>query len=213
MKTHNYVLDLMAPMQANKEVLLNEAFLKLDAFVSSVVIETIDNEPEKPIVGEKYLISQGDKKDHICYCVHISRGWEYLAPSHGMFIFLLHGQNFLVFLEGAWQGLYSKINDLKPQFDGVKEKFFIKNNAKNLYLYLENDCYIDCAQIDQPEITIILKQNYAKIFGIKWDERILWQDKNPPVLSKPNCMALLKFYMLPESNHLLGQIISTNYQF
>ena len=62
--------------------------------------------------------------------------------------------------------------------------------------------------------TIIIKQNYQEVYDVVWSENILWPSKKIHQMTKtPNVMDIIKFYKLPQSYHLLAEIINQNYQF
>jgi hypothetical protein len=103
MKTYNYEIDLMLPMQANKEILFNEAQLKMDSFCNSSVISFIDNVPGTSVVGEKYILSSGDKAGFICYCTDLSKGWQLLEAKRGMLMFVYQENNFFIFDNNLWK--------------------------------------------------------------------------------------------------------------
>lgn len=98
MKTHYYDIDLMVPQQTNKEVLLNEALLKLDNFCNNAVIDFIDSIPaSSPKSGEKYILSDEQALHQICYCLDSSNGWQVLQPKTGMIVFVIRKNSFFVF--------------------------------------------------------------------------------------------------------------------
>ena len=59
MKTYNYGIDLMIPMQINRDIVFNEALLTIDSFCNSIVISFIDRKPSNPVIREKYILTEG----------------------------------------------------------------------------------------------------------------------------------------------------------
>ena len=82
------------------------------------------------------------------------------------------------------------------------------------YLYLYGNCTVGCENIDKVSFTIIIKQNYNKVFKIQWPENILWPNKKPKqITSIVNSIDFFKFYRLPESQHFLAESTIQNYQY
>ena len=103
MKTYNYEIELMVPMQANKEIIFNEAQLKIDHFCNPSVISFIDSLPEMPVVGDKYILKSGDKAGFICFCVDLSKGWQLLQAKSGMLMFVYQENNFFTYDNNLWK--------------------------------------------------------------------------------------------------------------
>ena len=106
MKTLYYDIDLIVPHQTNKEVLINEALLKLDSFCNNAISDFIDSIPTAPPkAGEKYILSAGQSLHKICYCIDPSKGWQILEPQMGMIVFVIRRNSFFVF-----DSIWNKIN-------------------------------------------------------------------------------------------------------
>ena len=65
MKTTCFNMDLMVPNQINKDVIFNESLLKIDNFLNSTVNGFIEDIPDNPGIGEKYIITSGKYTDSV----------------------------------------------------------------------------------------------------------------------------------------------------
>ena len=138
MKTHNYNIDLIVPMQIDKDVVFNEALLTLDNFCNSTVVSFIATLPSTPIIGEKYILSAGENIGRICYCGNLSKGWQLLEPRDGMVIFVHKENNFFIFKQNEWKSINISQNNAASQeaFIGIDTQFVVPRYQKSLYLYL-----------------------------------------------------------------------------
>lgn len=89
MKTTNFSMDLMVPLQLNKDTIFNEALLKIDSFMNLSVIDFIDHKPENLKNGEKFIISTGEYKNNICYKPMYSKTILLSEPKEGMLVFVI----------------------------------------------------------------------------------------------------------------------------
>ncbi len=219
MKTTNFSMDLMVPSQSNKDIVFNEALLKIDSFMNFSVVDFIDYKPEQLKNGEKFIISSGEHKDKICYKPLNSKVVLLQEPKLGMVVFIIKTRCFLIFADNEWKKI--SLPDAKPeklvtqhQFIGINQKFSISPKQSHHYLYLNSDTEIDMGQVISPEISIIIKQSSTDLFNIKWPANILWEKKQQHVMSQSkNSMDLIKLYQLPESQHFLGKIIAQNFSY
>ena len=88
MKTTNFSMDLMVPSQSNKDIVFNEALLKIDSFMNFSVVDFIDHKPEQLQNGEKFIISSGEYKNKICYQPLNSKIVLLQEPTVGMVVFV-----------------------------------------------------------------------------------------------------------------------------
>jgi hypothetical protein len=224
MQTNNYQFDLMVQNQSNKDITFNESLLKIDNFLNCSVIDLIEEAPDKLKAGEKYILSKGEYKNHICYLPHESKKTHYLKPQNGMIIFHLQTKEFLCFYDDSWNQI-SKNNpsssqytprsvSKKDKFVGISDKYQAPALNNFLYLYLNNDTAIDLSKVQTNEITVLIKQNYQKSYFITWPDNIIWPQKQAHIMTKQNnSMDLIKLYKIVESDHFLGEIITQNYQY
>lgn len=226
MKTHNYNMELMVPMQNNKEIIFNEDLSVLDNFCNSSIISFIDELPEKAYCGQKYIVENGTNKDSICYSLDGSKGWQFIKPFNGMILFIQKNNDFFIFEESIWKALNlksSSANNANNSADLVNENEIFKsinaefepNNEHNhLYLYLNGDCTISLANLKLRQLTIIIKQNFQATYKLHWPPNILWKDKTTHVITAtPNSIDIIRLYRLIESNHYIGEVIGQDYKF
>lgn len=231
MKTYNYEIELMVPNQSGKEVIFNEAQLKMDILSSPSVIGITDHVPSRPVAGEKYILKSLDQmNDHIVYCLDGSKGWQFLPPKEGMIKFICNAGSFVIFQNNVWQKItfasapeatstttlpspYNPVGN-EEHFIGIEGKFIASELSDYFYLYVNNECVIDLSLVKVRELTMIIKQNYTRSFNISWSHNILWPEKRALNVSQnPNAMDIVKFYRLPETEHLIAEVIGQNYRF
>lgn len=224
MKTYNYSIDLMLPMQMNKEILFNEAQSKIDIFCNSSIIGFRDNLPNDLIVGGKYIIRSGEHAGYIGYCINSSKGWQLLKPKEGMIMFIFVENAFFTFSNNAWNKVitkeeYRQVNSNNSGIDeetfiGIDGKFEVAENTEHLYLYLNNDCELDLQKLKARQVTIILKQHHQNTYNLLWSHNILWKQKTSHIMTKTaNSIDIIRLYRLIETKHFIGEIIGQDYKF
>ena len=219
MKTTNFYMDLMVPSQLNKDIVFNEALLKIDSFMNFSVIDFIDHKPEQLKNGEKFIILSGEDKNIICYKPLNSKIVLLQKPTIGMVVFIIKTSCFYIFADNDWKKISlsgTKQEEIvaQPQFIGTNQKFLISPKQSYHYLYLNSDTVIGIEERVSSEISIIIKQSSTELFNIKWSANILWEGKKQHIMSQSkNSMDLIKLYQLPESQHFLGKIIAQNFSY
>ena len=219
MKTTNFSMDLMIPSQLNKDITFNEALLKIDSFMGLGVINFIDQKPEQLKEGEKFIISNGEHKNKICYQPIESKTILLHEPKAGMIVFVIESSFFLIFANDEWKKIAlsgTKLDELVGQdkFISISQKFLLSAKQSLHCLYLDSDTEITVERKMLPEISVIIKQSFNNSFNITWPPNILWENKQPHIMSKSqNSMDLIKLYQLPESQHMLGKIIAQNFNY
>lgn len=240
MKTVNFNMDLMVPSQVNKDVIFNESLLMIDCFMQMSVVNFTDSTPENIEVGQKYIITDGDYVNHICYLSYSSKEVEYLKPQNGMIIFIVENNHFVIYNGQQWEPVilnessssyssnssssssYSSSSNSSSSFPKIVDNKFtaidgitrIRENKSNFYLYLSNDAELNLDEIQTAEITFVIKQSANATHSLQWPNNILWENKEPHEMTRTiNSTDLIKLYRLPESNHFLGKIIAQNFQF
>lgn len=221
MKTHYYDIDLMLPQQINKEILFNEALLKIDSLCNLTVLDFIDEVPStNPNAGEKYILSSGENSHNICYYLSSSKDWQMLQPKKGMMIFVILKNSFFIFNE-QWQevnfvekNICLTASSIGRGFLGINGEFSIPPDKKYIYLYLNGNSVIKLSSIKLNKITVIIKQNFEHGFKLDWSGNILWNNKTTHEISAtPNVTDIITFYKLPETDYFLAEIVGKNYQF
>jgi hypothetical protein len=227
MKTHNYQVSLMTPLQTDKEIIFNEAQVKWDSFCCSSILDFIEHRPQDPITGQKYILSNPEEKGDIIYCTHTSQGWQKLSPKHGTIMFVLSLGKFFVFGDqNEWlqvdKAPYSERKDsssdnqnpLNTKFLGIAGEFTIPSDTNTLALYLNGDCKIEISELRFTHITLIIKQHYLKSYFIEWMSGILWAQNSPhKITSTPNSVDIIQFFPMPETKHFLGTVLGKDYRY
>ncbi len=62
-------------------------------------------------------------------------------------------------------------------------------------------------------LTLIIKQNDTALFDVNWNANILWNNAPPHITQTLNRMDVFRFIPLPETGHILAEIIGQNYQY
>lgn len=223
MKTHHYNIDLMVPMQTDKEILFNEAQVKIDSFCNASVRGFIAHAPDTaPVVGDKYILSAGTNSGYICYCANLSKGWQMLEPQIGMIIFVCEANSFFIFNnDNKWLKVIGANREDAAQYEaqatpnrfiGINGQFTIPATIGYIPLYLNDNCAINTEQVQCNQFTIILKQNYATLYTIEWSQNLMWQNKTPhQITKKANVMDIISFYRIVETQYFAAVVVAQGY--
>ena len=159
MKKTNFLdINLMVPWQNNKEIVFNEAMLKLDAFSFHIAVdEIVSSAPDEVDTASRYIISNGENKNSICYSLSKAKDWKFLKPKNNMIAFVKSESAFFIFL-GSWtrmlirgnqkvveedsqildsssqdkvQGALTDIEELKVCIEKIKQDLEIVSKAKS----------------------------------------------------------------------------------
>ncbi len=136
-----------------------------------------------------------------------------------MMVFVIESSFFLIFANDEWKKIAlsgTKLDELVGQdkFISISQKFLLSAKQSLHCLYLDSDTEITVERKMLPEISVIIKQSFNNSFNINWPPNILWENKQPHIMSKSqNSMDLIKLYQLPESQHMLGKIIAQNFNY
>ena len=214
MKTNNFAIDLMVPGQIEKDIVFNESILLIDQFLNNSVNGFINDVPDILEVGEKFIISNGDKKNHICFLSHPSKLIEFLKPSDNTIIFSREQKCFFLFDKDHWVKINIGSSQVPTNFTDISESYTVPIDIANHYLYLTENCAITLAKTTLPEITIIIKQNANAAKTLDWPDNILWENNSAHILTTTaNLFDIVKLFCLAETNHFLGKIVSQNHKF
>lgn len=229
MKTNHFDMDLMVPNQPNKDIVFNEALLTIDNFLGITVDGILTSTPDEIVVGTKYIITNGDYRNCICYRTQESKATEYYHPQNGALFFSLESHNFMLYNNNSWEEIQlnsgggtpfytaqaaTAASTTETNFTGTNDEFIATENKPYFYLYLNNNSTMNFDQITLSEITIIIKQCHNASYTITWPYNILWENRTPHVITgTPNATDIIKLYRLPETTHFLGKIIAQNFQF
>jgi hypothetical protein len=209
MQTLRANIDLMKDGQINKELVFNEAMIKIDSLINLTISDFV-NEGDLE-TDDNFIISNGVNKNKISYINVNSISRQYFTPCNMMMVFIIKKNSFYIFNNQNWERLLFQKN---KEYIGIKDDFAIDENSDNfLSIYLEGDSNISLKNIDFNEITIIIKQNCNHIFDINWSDNILWPQKGIYQTNRRNnTIDILKFYKLSgEFNYLAS--FETNYEY
>ncbi|HJK86413.1 MAG TPA: DUF2793 domain-containing protein [Candidatus Megaira endosymbiont of Nemacystus decipiens] len=214
MKTSNLALELMVPSQINKDIIYNEAILKLDDFFHNTIDGFIDTKPSEIPVGKKYIISNGEEENHICYRSSESKSVSIHIPKDGMSVYLKSEGKFIFFSENVWKDCIGSTNSKVKQFTGICKKYFLPQNQGQHSLYLSSNVEIVAKNIPLESVTLIIKQSYNQNNKLFWSSNILWNDNViPKRVPKKNSISLIKLYSMPETDHYLGIVLGNNFNY
>lgn len=238
MKTINYDINLMVPGQSgNNEIAFNEAIAKIDNFLNIVIKGFVQAPPDNLSINEKYIITDGQYVNNICYIADAAKNIEYMKVQNSMIFFVLEENSFFMYESGAWKKLSSasensssentapslapsaisesvKLLSGDEKFHGMSEYYEAPKDPDYLYLYINSDVEMNFDQLKTHQVTILIKQHYQASFNLTWPGNILWKNKEAHQMTKtPNAMDIVRLYRLIESNHFIGEIIGQGYQF
>ncbi|HVL77826.1 MAG TPA: DUF2793 domain-containing protein [Sphingomicrobium sp.] len=100
-------LPFIAPGQAQKELLHNEALQALDIIVAAAVEEPpAASPPQSPAAGACYIVAPGatgiwDGRDHQIAAFTLA-GWRYISPAEGMTALVRSTGTTAMFVGGSW---------------------------------------------------------------------------------------------------------------
>ena len=107
-QTNNLKIDYLFQNQANKEVIVNEAFLKIDNFINTGAIsQSVSTPPSNPSDGDLYIIGAAATDDWSTHEGKISyysasKGWVIVEPNEGMSLWV-NDEDLLYTYDGsAW---------------------------------------------------------------------------------------------------------------
>ena len=214
MKTNNFAIDLMVPGQIEKDIVFNESILLIDQFLNNSVNGFIKDIPYSLEVGEKFIISNGSKKNYICFLSHNSKLIEFLKPSNNTIIFSKEQKCFFLFDDDNWIKINMGSSQVPTNFTSISKSYTVPTDIANHYLYLTKNCVITLAKPTLPEITIIIKQNANSAKTLDWPDNILWENNSAHIITTAtNRFDIVKLFCLAESDHFLGKIVSQNHKF
>jgi len=105
--TARYELKLLVPGQAHKEVVHNEALLRLDALLGATVEAILDVPPSQPGIGSSWVVGQipsGAWQQHAGEIAYWQEGgWTFLPPSPGFIAWSHQHGSHITFDGTAWR--------------------------------------------------------------------------------------------------------------
>ncbi len=235
MKTR-YGINLMVPNQNDKETLFNQSVNIIDSFINFYAQKIVTQIPTSLKAGEKYIVSGADGKGKISYCLIGSNRVETIDAPEGIICFVKEENHFYISENKVWKKLNISASGDAPatnnvassvttklasdivvqseKFFGIDKKYELPVDAKNLYLYMNNDCELNFEKIQTREFVVIIKQNWQRTFNLIWPHNVLWADKQTHKLTQQaNAVDIVRFYRLIETQHFIAEVIGQNYQF
>jgi hypothetical protein len=204
----------MVPSQINKEIVFNEAILKLDGFCNASIKGFTDTIPSSGATGDKYILKTGEHQNYICYFFAETSGWQLLSPKQGMIFFCEQLKQFIYFDGQDWLPQSEAVKENSDKLISVNETFEVDENSSHLCLYLNTDSIINVSKVKTNSLRLIIKQNYQEAYQIGWEGQILWPNKIPHQITQaPNSFDVIELYKLHEEDRFIAQIIGTNYQY
>lgn len=103
-------IQLLDVAQAQKEVTVNEAFLRLESLLHGVISKGDNTPPANPADGDSYLLGDtptgawAGKALHLAFYVD-GNGWRFVAPKEGMAVWVAADDNRAIYHDGAWQAV------------------------------------------------------------------------------------------------------------
>jgi hypothetical protein len=216
MQTSSINLQLMNENQLNKELIFNEAMVKIDSLINLVVEDFITEENINN--NSNYIIEDGENKNKISFINVNSNSRQYFLPQKMIVIFVLKKNSFYIFNNDNWSKIYVNSNNennlLLNDFISISDNFDVNSqNKKIIFLYLNGNTTISLNDVKLNEFTLIIKQNCEIIYNIKWEENILWQESREYKANQvQNNIDIIKFYKLAQEDYYLARYES-NYQY
>ena len=103
----NLKLPYLAPAQAQKHVIVNEALRQLDALVQLSVISLTDTPPATPENGDRYIVGDAPSGDFIGKPAQLAAyqdgAWAFLVPQIGWRAYVQDAAALYIFDGSAWQ--------------------------------------------------------------------------------------------------------------
>lgn len=212
MKTKTYNLELILPDQLNKEVFFNENLGVIDSFCNNSIEAFVPSAPASTHKDKKFIITQGEHRNKICYATFPNKDWRYLTPTIGMTFFCYEQKNFTYFNGSEWIMQVVKSDMLPRNFESASGDAIIKDSFS--YFYLNGQTKFIIENSGTSSITLIIKQNYSNIYDVSFDAPILWKNGRAYQSSRtPNKIDYVKLIKLPETSHYLCEVSSTGYSY
>jgi hypothetical protein len=126
-------LPLLVAGQAHKEIVHNEALIRLDALVATAVVAIADEPPPAPVFGQCWIVGSAPTGAWTPHPGEIALwqtgGWLFLSPTSGLLAWHLGLQRFIYFdgvgwVTGSWPAAAIEISGktiLSGQFLSVSD--------------------------------------------------------------------------------------------
>jgi hypothetical protein len=213
-------LELMHNQQVGKEIIFNEAIIKMEQLCSQLVIKFISH-PYKDLKKGLYIIDKNSDKYHNHLTFFIADRWRYIKPQENMMIFIEEKNAFFKFSEDGWKIVElagqehaavkagpSKVTSSEAKtltYTAIKDKYIIPNEQDFLHFYLNGNANIEIKAHNSSKITLLIKQNHQRKFKMTWSGNIVFE-KDPPELEENN-LIVMHLYKTPEDDRYLVGIV------
>lgn len=106
--TPNMAISLLVTQQAQKEITVNEALLRIDALLNSFAISAqFSNPPNEVKDGDLYIIAvnaTGEWQGKEQQLAFFYQGWRYIKPNLGLALWVKDKNSLFRFNGQHWQG-------------------------------------------------------------------------------------------------------------
>lgn len=203
----------MEANQINKELVFNEAMVKLDSMMNIVIEDFIDHRDQVSNSSPSaYIVVSGTEKNHIIYKNINTQAYQSCIPQSNCIAYINSKSNLYIFNGQEWRVLgYQDNNTI--DYTRLSEYYTInENTSAREYLYLNGDTQIELNKISVPQLTLIIKQNHSTVFNVEWVGNILFPGNfRPSTKLEQDSLNIFTFYSLPQDKNCLMQF-SINYQ-
>lgn len=111
-------LTLVEQAQAQKEVTVNMALMRVDALLNTGVIDKdLSSPPASPAEGDMYIVvsgATGDWTGHDGEVAYFEQVWRFIVPNEGLMLWLQDEGQFYLYVNGGWEagmsGVQSMVN-------------------------------------------------------------------------------------------------------
>lgn len=213
MKTRGYDLDMLTPNNSNKDYTYNENITKIDCLMDMSALDFVDSVPSSFPAGSKYIITNGEKQNQICYKTNDQKPPLFLKPLPGKVLFVLAQECFYRFDGENWKEIAAKslsgsitgtdsgsaggeykmpenmavgaatLLSGNEKFSGIEGEYYAPHDYEFLHLYVSNDVQVNLDKVQTRLVTFIIKQHYQTVKKFNWPDNILWQNKTPHKLT------------------------------
>lgn len=122
MKTVNLNIDLMSPMQSHKEVMFNEAMLKIDSMSNVAVLDVCDDYKNlKVYEGVKYL-SYLNQECIILFANTKDTKWRVIKAKDGMIFYVILQNKWVISSKNKWTIISNEYLITREELNDILQK-------------------------------------------------------------------------------------------
>lgn len=184
--TNYFDIKLLKYNQVQKEIIVNEALMKIDALISRCAksfISSIDelmNENDIYIVAENPTGECSNKAHHIMY---YANGWRYVNPKKGLIFWIDAYQSNFIFDGNTWRLMSRGSLDIDSDGGIIN----LNDNYNKYKIHASRDISIKYPKYSQKkqqylgvgdvEIDIIICTKDTRI-SVNWEDTVVWDKDN-----------------------------------